>query len=140
MHGMIRPTRSSVIFAVLVGAVSVFLVAIGAGRLLAPEPDTVMGLAAAGLGGYGLFNVLQTPTSLRAAGGMVELRGLLPRRAQARDLDRVVLERGGIRRPWVWRFKLRDGGLAFETDAGLWNQGELRALLKSAGVRVEPSR
>jgi hypothetical protein len=140
MRRMIRPTRAGIVFSAVVGAVSVFLVAIGAGRLLAPEPDTLMGLAAAGLGGYGLFNVLQTPTSLRAAEGMVELRGLLPKRARARDIERVVLERGGLRRPWVWRFKLKSGGMAFETDAGLWNQGEFRALMKSVGVRVEASR
>ena len=137
---MIRPTRAGVIFSLLVGAVSVFLVAVGAGRLLASHSDVLMGLAAAGLGGYGLFNVLQTPTFLRAGDGLVELGGLLPRRARASDLERVVLERGGLRRPWVWRFKLRDGRLAFETDAGLWNQGELRALLKSAGVKVETPR
>src|SRR5206468_70459 len=111
---------------------------VGATRLLSPQPDALMGLAAAGLGGYGLFNVLQTPTSLGFSDGVIELRGLWRRRALARDLERVVLERGGLRRPWVWRFQLKDGGLAFETDAGLWNQGELRALLKSAGVRVEP--
>jgi len=138
MRRMIRPTRTGLVFALLVGAFSVFLVAVGAGRLLATEPDLLMGLAATGLGGYGLFNVLQTPLSLRIGEGEVELVGLLRRRARARDLDRVVLERGGLRRPWVWRFKLRGGGLAFETDAGLWNQGELRALMKSAGVRVEP--
>jgi len=137
---MIRPTPAGLAFSLAVGAFSIFLVAVGAVRLLSPQPDALMGLAAAGLGGYGLFNVLQTPTSLRVGEGVVELGGLLRKRARARDLDRVVLERGGLRRPWVWRFKLKTGGLAFETDAGLWNQGALRALMKSAGVKVDAPR
>jgi hypothetical protein len=135
----IHPTPSGSAWAIIVGLFSLLLLAIGFTSLLGSEPQLLRALAAGGLGAYGLFNVLQTPTSLGVSNGTVVLGGLLKRRAQARELDRVELERGGLRRPWVWRFFLKEGGVAFETDAGLWDQAKLRELLKQAGVRVVPA-
>ena len=139
MSRQIRPTRAGSAWAVVVGLFSLLLLGIGLTSLLGAQPQLLRALAAGALGGYGLINVLQTPTSLRVGDGNVVLGGLLRRTAQTNELDRVELQRGGLRRPWVWRFFLKGGGMAFETDAGLWDQGKLRALLKQAGIRVVPA-
>jgi hypothetical protein len=138
MRRMIRPTLAGSAWSIIVGLFSLVLVLIGFTSLLGDNPQVVRGLAAGALGAYGLFNVLQTPTSLALRDGNLVLGGLLTRRARAADLDRVELQRGGLRRPWVWRFLLKGGGVAFETDAGLWRQTDLKGLMLAAGVRMEP--
>jgi hypothetical protein len=134
----IRPTLAGSIWAVVVGVFSLFLLAVGLSSLAGSHPDLLRVVVSGGLGAYGLFNVLQTPVSLGLQDGELVLRGLLVRHVRAADLDRVELARGGLARPWVWRFLLKDGRRAFETDAGLWRQGDFRELMKAAGVRVEP--
>lgn len=138
MTRTIRPTLAGSAWALIVGVFSLVLVVIGITSLIGRDPQTIRGLAAGGLGVYGLFNVLQTPIALVLRDGTVVLHGLLTYRAPAADLDRVELQRGGIRRPWVWRFFLKDGRVAFETDAGLWRRSDLQRFLGAAGVRMEP--
>jgi hypothetical protein len=138
MSRTIRPTLGGSAWTIVVGLFSVALVTIGITSLLGSNPQPLRALAAGGLGVYGLFNVLQTPISLGVRDGNLVLAGLLTHRARAADLDRVELQRGGLRRPWVWRFFLKDGRVAFETDAGLWRRADLQRLLTSAGVRMEP--
>lgn len=137
MTRRIRPSLAGSAWTLVVGLFSVALLIIGITSLVGSAPQLVRGLAASALGLYGLFNVLQTPTSLGFREGNLVLRGLLTYRARAVDMDRVELQRGGLRRPWVWRFLLKDGSVAFETDAGLWRRSDLQGLLASAGVRME---
>jgi hypothetical protein len=138
MTQTIRPTLGGSAWALVVGLFSVVLVVIGLTSLIGPNPQTLRGLVAGGLGVYGLYNVLQTPVALVLRDGNVVLRGLPTYRARTADLDRVELQRGGIRRPWVWRFYLKDGRVAFETDAGVWRRSDLKGLLGAAGVTMNP--
>jgi hypothetical protein len=138
MTRTIRPTPGGSAWALIVGLFSAVLVVIGITSLVGSSPQALRAFAAGGLGVYGLYNVLQTPFALALHDGTLVLRGLLTYRASTSELDRVELQRGGIRRPWVWRFFLKDGRVAFETDAGLWRRSDLQGLLAAAGVRMEP--
>jgi hypothetical protein len=133
----LRPRPAALLFAALVGVVSVGLLGFGLqDLLLAHQP---LGLPVAAIGGYGLLQVARTPLALDLGpDGVLRLRALTAGGAvRADSLARVHLVQTSALRPDVYRFLRPDASVAFSSDAGLWDQKQLRELLASIGVRIE---
>lgn len=87
-------------------------------------------LLAAGL--YGTWQVATTPVRLSIEGGWVRTYGL--RGAAARTADLASVEVAGSWRGPRLRMLGRDGQVAIELDAALFDQRQLLAALAGAGV------
>ncbi|MFZ0217806.1 MAG: hypothetical protein WAM30_17895, partial [Candidatus Dormiibacterota bacterium] len=124
--------RGALVFATLVGAGSLLLVAFGVADLV-PGPNLLAALVtAAGL--YGLWQIAQTPLALRVDAGQLSVRGLRRRRLPLAELAHVELRRQGMLRPTVLRFVREGGRVAFSADAAVWRPAALQEALHSLGV------
>jgi hypothetical protein len=127
----LRPVRRAAVVAGLVMFLSLGMLAFAADFLVsAHDLGAGVPLLAAGL--YGAWQVASTPFQLSIADGSVRTRGLRTVTVPIADLDRAEIVgswRGGRQ-----RFVRRDGSVALDFDAGVFDQKVLAAAISDAGL------
>jgi hypothetical protein len=98
--------------------------------------DFGAGLPLLAAGGYGAWQVASTPFEVSIADGWLRTRGLRPAALRLADVERA--EVAGSWRGARQRFLRRDGGVALEFDAGLFDQKRLAAGISEAGLGRRP--
>jgi hypothetical protein len=131
MSVTLHPARRAIMVAGLVMFLSLGMLAFAADFLLwAHDPGAGLPLLVAGA--YGAWQVASTPFELTIGDGSVRTRGLRPVAVPIAELDRVEVVgswRGG--RQHLLR---RDGTVALDFDAGIFDQKVLGAALSAAGL------
>lgn len=94
--------------------------------------DFAAGIPLLVAGGYGAWQVLSTPVEVSIGGGWLRSRGLRPASVRLADVERA--EVAGSWRGNRQRFLRRDGSVALEFDAAVFDQKQLAAAISEAGV------
>jgi hypothetical protein len=78
--------------------------------------------------------ILSAPYALYVEKGVVGIKGLKPKAADLKEIDRVILARTKWGVP-VQRFCRRDGSSVLEFEAGLFDRRRVSELLKAGGFQ-----